>query len=264
MKHGNRTPRTLSGRKLLLVITPIAAIATSMLITASPRNSRGDDQSPRCGCCAKQVIKLTEQSQDGRVFDLAFSPRRGPLICVFALHYDVEKWDMSAQPHKVKTVTPPRPMNVSSKPIGFPHPIAFSTDGARLAVGYHRSVQIWDFDELRLLFAVPFLWHPEAVRWSPIDGSLIVGCSYNGFLNVTGPVPEKFEVLPRPEYERMKVTDPRNFEMDGGFREARRGMFSPRNGTSTAWRSIRTGRRSLPAVVRYSVAFGAGTRLRLR
>ena len=94
-----------------------------------------------------------------------------------------------------------------------PHALAFSSDGARLALGYF-GMQIWDIDQRNALFIVPLLWSPEAVRFSAMDSTLVIGCSYLGFLNFMGEPPEKIEFLRRSEYERMLVKDPKNFEAD--------------------------------------------------
>jgi WD40 repeat protein len=96
-----------------------------------------------------------------------------------------------------------------------PHPVSFSRDGSRLAMGYF-GIQIWDFDQRTLLFAVPLLWHAEAIQFTATDSDLIVACSYHGAFKISGRVPGKIEVFARGEYERMRVSDPRNFNIYDG------------------------------------------------
>jgi WD40 repeat protein len=201
------------------------AVTATILILALPARARQAGQRPSLSVQGERVIRLTEAPQNGRVYDLAFSPKRDSLICALALEQSVQAWDLSAKPHIITTLRPP-PSTKQSRghAVDSQHPLAFSGDGSRLAMGYCPGIQIWDFDQSRILFAVPFLWNPEAVRFSVTDSSLAVGCSWRGFLNVGGGIPPKVEVLPRGEYEGMRVTDPRSLEMDGDlFRRARTG-----------------------------------------
>jgi WD40 repeat protein len=97
--------------------------------------------------------------------------------------------------------------------VDIPHAIAFSSDGKRLAMGYF-GAQIWDFDRRTMLLAVPLTWNPEAIRLSATDSTLIVGCSWRGFLSAFGEIPGKIEVLRRDQYERFPVSDPKNYDLD--------------------------------------------------
>ena len=80
-------------------------------------------------------------------------------------------------------------------------------------MGYF-GVQLWDFDRRKILYAVPLFWHPESIRFSATDGTLVVACSYRGFLNVLGEPPGKIEVWRRGDYERMVVPDLNTYKMD--------------------------------------------------
>src|SRR5579883_1065199 len=118
----------------------------------------------------QEVITLAEEPQNRRVYDLAFSPRREPLVCAFALERAVQVWDVSTKPRLIATFTPPRPTNVAQDFWDDVHPLAFSNDGRRLAMGYFFAIQIWDFDRRRILYAVPVWWVPETVRFSAAAG----------------------------------------------------------------------------------------------
>ena len=194
--------------------TKVAAMASSVLVFALLAPVHAAGQAPSLTVHGQEVIRLAKKPQNERVYDLAFSPKRDSAVCAFALEQSVQVWDLSTKPRIVTTLTPLLPVNMSREHETLrPHAIAFSSDGARLAMGYF-GMQIWDFSQRKALFVVPLLWFPEAVMFSAMDSTLFVGCSYQGFLNGTGKLPEKIEVLRRSEYERMPVTDPENFESD--------------------------------------------------
>jgi WD40 repeat protein len=193
--------------------TTLAAGAASVVVFALLAPARGADE-PRLSVQGQEIIRLAEQPQNGRVYDLVFSPRRGSLVCAFALEKGVQVWELSAKPRAVSTLKPVVPINMSPDYATFgAHALAFSSDGARLALGYF-GMQVWDVDQRRALYIVPLAWFPEAVKFSAMDNTLVIGCSYQGFLNAAGRLPEKIEVLRRNEYERMSVTDPKHLVSD--------------------------------------------------
>jgi WD40 repeat protein len=210
--------QTFMGRYSVTSAAPLAAFAVAILVSALRALACAADQPLGLSVHGLEVIRIAEEQQNVRVYDLAFSPRPGLPVCAFALERAVQVWDLSAKPRVITTLTPPVPTNVSpDMAAGVPHPIAFSSDGARLAMGYF-GVQVWDFDRRRIQFAVPiFPWDPEAVRFSAADSTLIIGCSHYGFLNIHTagqPLRGKIEILSRGEYERIKVADPSSFRMD--------------------------------------------------
>ena len=138
--------------------------------------------------------------------------QRDPLVCAFALERAVQVWDLSAKPHRIATFDPPRPTNVAKDFWGDTHCLAFSSDGGRLAMGYFLSVQIWDFDRRKMQYEVPVGLKPETVRFSAIDGTLVIGCIWRGFVNIVGEFPSKIKVLKRSQYEQLTVHDPNNYE----------------------------------------------------
>jgi WD40 repeat protein len=172
-----------------------------------------------------KLVKLANGPQDGRVYDLAFSPARHSQVCAFALDRAVQLWDVSAEPHEIATLTPPLPREFNETDAApTPHPIAYSSDGSRLAVGYF-GIQIWDVGQRKLLFAIPLLWEPEAIGFFRPDDAFAVVCSWRGLYKLKHPVPGKIQVFGKGEYERMRVKDPLKFDIH-------RNLFDPgRTGT---------------------------------
>src|SRR5262249_12279676 len=127
---------------------------TWILILAELATAGGANQPPALSARSQEVIELKDISQHGRVYDLAFSPRREPLVCAFAVEQAVEVWDVLAKPRRIATLTPPRPTNVAPGYWGDTHGLAFSSDGGRLAMGYFFSFQIWDFDRRKMLYEI--------------------------------------------------------------------------------------------------------------
>jgi WD40 repeat protein len=189
---------------------------TSIVFVAGLSTVRGADQPLTSTIRGREVIRFADEPRDVRVYDLAFSPRRDPLVCAFALERAVQVWDVSAKPHRIATVNPPRPRRVAEDYWGDAHGLAFSGDGGLLAMGYFFSVQIWDFDHRRILYTVPASWDPEPVRFSVTDSTLFVGCTWRGMFTVMGPFPSKIEIWRRREYEQLIVKDPKNFESNQG------------------------------------------------
>ncbi len=170
---------------------------------------------PSLSLRSREVVRLVEQRAVGRVHDLAFSPRRGSQVCVFALQQTLQVWDMSGRPRLISTLEPPLPEGVSRIHAAItPHPISFSSDGSRLAMGYF-GIQVWDLDQRKVLFAMPLWWDPQALRLSAADDRLIVACSFRGFFNFAGggDLPGKIEIFTRRDYERMPVNDPTRFDV---------------------------------------------------
>jgi WD40 repeat protein len=171
------------------------------------------------------VITLAEHPQADRVFDIAFSPKANSSVCALALEEAVGVWDLSAKPRVVATVTPVvrhDPFQRTGRGLAR-RPLAFSSDGARLATGYDaHGVLIWDVDQCKPLFAVPLAWHPTALRFSRKDSTLIVGSCYTGFYEFDSTPPGKIDILRRGEYERVPVQDPRSLKIpsyyDGPYR----------------------------------------------
>ena len=185
---------------------------TSIVFVAGLSTARGADQPPTPSVRGREVIRLADEPRDVRVYDLAFSPRRDPLVCAFALERAVQVWDVSVKPHRIATFDPPRPTNVAGDFWGDAHGLAFSRDGGRVAMGYFFSVQIWDFDRRKILYEVPVGWEPETVRFSGTDSALVVGCIWRGFVNIFGEFPSKIKVLRTDQYKQLIVNDPRNYK----------------------------------------------------
>jgi len=99
----------------------------------------------------QEIIKLVEPPQNCRVYGLTFSPRGDSLVCAFALDQAVQVWDVTAKPRLITTLRPPAPNELLRDDAkGAPHPIAFSSDGARLAIGYYyQGFQIWDIAQCK-------------------------------------------------------------------------------------------------------------------
>jgi WD40 repeat protein len=188
------------------------------LVLAFVVSAYGADQPSSLTEPRKMTIRLVDEPKNGRVYDLAFSPRRDLTVCVFALDQSVQVWDVSAKPHRITTVSPLVSTGRRGEvPMHWPHPVAFSRDGTRLAMGYS-GMQIWDHDQNRILYGMHFLWLPEAVCFSAVDRVLVVGCAWRGGYNVVGQFPSKLLILARREYEQMRVTIPNDLDMhDGPF-----------------------------------------------
>jgi WD40 repeat protein len=195
-----------------------------------------------------EVIKLVEKPQVCRIYDLRFSPTNLSDVCAFALEQSVQVWDVSTKPRLITTLTPPVPSNMRRPGlIELPHPIAFSDDGAELAIGYF-GIQIWDVDRRKLRFAVPITYTPEDIRLSGKDRTLVVASSFEGFFNVSGiEPPGRIELIPRHEYERKLVTDMKRFETDSSLSWRKRPIFSPRETRNIYCLSIYPGGKRLVA-----------------
>jgi WD40 repeat protein len=208
------------GKNSVIDYAALIVLAAGILLSALRTPSYGADQVISLSVQSEHVIRLAQEPECGRVYDVAFSPGREPLTCAFALNKVVQVWDVSAKPRRITALTPTAPMK-AEWPIEMdkPHAIAFSTDGARLAMGYF-GVQIWDVDRRKILFAIPLLWDVEAVRFSAMDSNLIIACSWREFFNGSGEVPGMIEVFQKVDYERMPVSDPKNLrlDMDEAFR----------------------------------------------
>jgi hypothetical protein len=84
-----------------------------------------------------EVIKLLEPPQSGRVYDLAFSPRRDSLVCAFALEQAAQIWDVAAKPRLISTLTPPPPQDdLHEGLMSAARPIAFSSDSRRVVTAH--------------------------------------------------------------------------------------------------------------------------------
>jgi len=224
MKPVHRAHHTFVRRDPTTCPTALTAVTVNVLILALAAPARGADQPRTLSVHGQEVIRLAGPAANGRVYDLAFSPRPNSCVCAFALEQAVQVWDLSTKPRVITTVAPARPRDFAGRDsVTSSHPIAFSSDGAQLALGYFLGVQIWHVDQRKLLFGVPFLWSPEAVRFSPMESSLVVGCSYRGLYNIQGDIPNKIEVWPRGEYEGLALTDPKSPTVNR-FRVGRAGI----------------------------------------
>jgi len=190
------------------------AAAVNVLNVASLASAHASLQPVELSVLGQHVLDLAKDAPDGRVYDVKFSPKLGSSVCAFALDRTVQVWDLSAKPRRIATFTPPLPREfkrASTAPK--PHPVSFSSDGSRLAIGYF-GIQVWDFQEPKLLFAVPLLWNPEAIEFSPTDSALVVACSYRGLFRIPSPdVTGKIDVFPKVEYERMVVKNEAGFDI---------------------------------------------------
>ena len=201
-------------RYSVAVPTLITMVVASILNLGLPASVFGADSSLRLAVKGQEVIRLSEEPQDSRVYDVAFSPRQESLVCVFALNRAVQVWDLSARPRAITTLRPPVPRDMSWPDIvDLSRPVTFSSDGTRLAMGYF-GTQIWDLEKRKVLFAVPSNWFTGAFRFSATDDTLVVGSMYRGFLSVFGELPTKLDVLRKSEYEQMVIADPKDFVMD--------------------------------------------------
>jgi len=172
----------------------------------------GADQPNSTAVPQGQVIKLVRGTKDRRIYDLAFSPRRASIVCAFSLEQSVQVWDVSNKPQMITTLTPPQPANASRVyQYDDAHPIAFSSDGARLATGYHGGMQIWDVDQWRSLNVVRFLWRREVAQFCEGDGSLLVGCSWRGGMSALGELPSMLDLVPVESRKRPPGIDANEF-----------------------------------------------------
>jgi WD40 repeat protein len=203
-------PNALAPRAVLV------ALVFHLLEPASLAQTNGAKQPCSLRIVGQEALRLSGEAEGGRVYDLAFSPARDSTVCAIALDGDVQVWELKGRPKMVTRLTPPVPREFQKEEAEpTPHPISFSCDGSRLAVAYF-GIQIWDFDQRKLLFAVPTLWTPEAIRFTGPDNSLVVACSFHGTFKVSIHTPGKIQVLTRDVYERLPVHDPSNFEILGG------------------------------------------------
>jgi len=169
----------------------------NILSLALLAQARGADQPLSLVVDRQEIIRLTKPPQNGRIYDLAFSPRRDSVVCAFSLEQSVQVWDVSNKPQMITTVTPPQPANPSRVyQYDDAHPIAFSSDGARLATGYHGGMQIWEVDQWRSVNVVGFHWRREVAQFCESDGSLLVGCSWRGGMSALGELPSRLDVVP--------------------------------------------------------------------
>jgi hypothetical protein len=151
----------------------------------------------------ESVMKLEEKSRNGRIYDMAISPADDPCVCVFALEQVVQLWLVSSKPRMISSFVPSIPPRARrDRSAGSPHPIAFSSDGGKLAFAYFGEVQIWDVKHRTISYTIPFLWEPEVVRFSRTGADILVGCSWRGLFSIQGKVPSKLELVPKTEYER--------------------------------------------------------------
>ena len=186
------------------------------LDAASLGQTNGTEQRRSLRIVGQEALRLLGEAEKGRVYDLTFSPVRDWTVCAVALDGAVQFWEVTGKPKMVASLTPPVPREFQmpgAEPT--PHPISFSSDGSRLAVAYF-GVQMWDFAQRKLLFAVPVQWTPEAIRFTGIDNSLVVACSCHGSFTIRGYKPGMIQVLTRDMYERTPVRDPSNFEIFKG------------------------------------------------
>jgi WD40 repeat protein len=225
MKSGALTVRNSQKRQAFAV-----AFAANVAVLVSPGPAHGADQPRSLSVQDREVVRLVKPPGNGRVYDLAFSPRRGSAVCAFALEQTVQVWDLSAGHRLVETLKPPLPKEYPPEAARmFSHPIAFSSDGSRLAMAYvYSEIQIWDFDNRKILFAVkPSLWVPEAIGFSRADLSLVIGCSWRGAFSIDGRFPSMVKLVPRAEHERMPGQDSNRPEMSQEIRPRRRGGTGP-------------------------------------
>jgi WD40 repeat protein len=196
----------------------LAAVAASVLMLACLTPARGTEQQLGLSVPRREIVRLAEPPQNGRVYDLTFSPRGDSLVCAFALEQAVQVWDVTAKPRLITTLTPPAPDELLREDAkAAPHPIAFSSDGARLAIATdYRGIQIWDVAQCKPLFGVSVRWEPAVVQFSPTHGNLVVGCRYDGAYKIDGEFPSKVEVVPREAYERVRVNDSKGFDIHDG------------------------------------------------
>ncbi len=183
MKRTYRTQDVTNAWKPAQWSERAAAVAVTALALTCLAPVRGEDHQHRLSIEGPDVIKLMDEGQNSRIYDLAFSPRRNSLVCAFASEGGVRLWDLAAKP-RMLTALIHRPLNPgpTQRPIELLHPIAFSSDGCLLAIGFLRRMQIWNVDQRKLLFVVPLWWSPAAIRFSAADGSLVVGSRYRGLL----------------------------------------------------------------------------------
>jgi WD40 repeat protein len=228
MTRLDRSTRQLIGRSPVTYSATLTAVVAKVFTLALVTAARGVDQPGGLTVQSHDVITLTEQAQNGRVYDLAFSPRRGSAVCAVALERSVQLWDLSAKPRRDATLTQLRPANRTWMDADWPRPIAFSSNGERLAVGYF-GVELWDTSERKILFAVPIeLWPPAAVQFSPTDGTLIVGCCWRWLGHFALPVPGMIQVISRGDYERMPVADASSFKLSRDYNPEERPAREPR------------------------------------
>jgi WD40 repeat protein len=204
-------PKALAARLLLL------ASVFQFLLHASLGQTNGTARRDDLRIVREEPLQLLDEREvGGRVYDLTFSPVAGSTACAIALDGSVQVWELTGRPKRVSSLTPPVPREFQVPGVEpSPHPIAFSRDGSRLAAAYY-GVQIWDFEHRKLLFAVPLLWTPEAIRFTGLDSSLVVACSYDGLFTVKGDTPGMLQVFTRGMYEQRQVNGPRSFEIFKG------------------------------------------------
>jgi WD40 repeat protein len=194
----------------------LIALALHFLEPASLGQTNGTKQRCSLRIVGQEALRLSGEAEGGRVYDLAFSPVRDSTVCAIALEGAVQVWELKGNPKMVTRLTPPVPrefQKAEAEPT--PHPISFSCDGSRLAIAYF-GIQIWDFNQRKLLFAVPIRWTPEAIRFTGLDNSLVVACSWHGTYKVPSDTPGKIQIFTREVYERSQVHDPGNFEIFEG------------------------------------------------
>ncbi len=198
----------------------VVAVNTLAVIFFAPAHSA--DQPLGLSLRHRETIRLADAPQNGRVYDLAFSPRREPPVCAFALERCAQVWEVAERAHRLATFNPPRPKEaVGPDYWGYAHGLAFTSDGGRLAMGYFGMVQIWDFDRRKILYGIPATWEPKAVGFTETASSLVVGCTWEGMFTVSGDFPGKVEVRSKEEYERMPVKDPTPFAAGAFSRQPR-------------------------------------------
>jgi WD40 repeat protein len=194
---------------------PLAAIAGSILIPSCSVRTSAAGQ-PRGGAAnAGATISLANPRENCRIYDLAFYPRPSRLVCAFALDQTVQLWDLSAEPRLNASLAVPRPEG-SSRALEreYGRPVAFSSDGARLAVSrYDLGVHVWKVDERELVGRVgPYHWMPEAIQFLAADRGIAVGYSWRGFTNISGRVPSKVRILAGAEHGRRPTGDEKSVD----------------------------------------------------
>jgi WD40 repeat protein len=220
-------PNALASRAVLI------ALLFHFLEPASLGQTNESTERSRLRIVGQESLRLSGEAAGGRVHDLAFSPVRDSTVCAIAMDGAVQVWELTGKPKMVTRLTPPVPSEFQTPGAeATPHPISLSYDGSRLAVAYF-GIQIWDFGQRKLLFAVPMLWTPEAIRFTGLDNSLVVACSFHGSFKVPSDTPGKIQVFSRNMYERTRVNDPSNFEIfKGSWLERRGGTDPPEMGDS--------------------------------
>ena len=162
-----------------------AAVGAALFMPLFSTPMRAGDERLGLSVPRPEIIKLSEPPQNGRVYDLTFSPRRDSQVCAFSLEQAVQVWDVTAKPRMIakRVLQSPDltnfPRDRARRILAeTPRPIAFSSDGSRLAMGNEFSgCQIWDLVRPKCTSVATPFWVPEAIRFAARDNGLIIGCS---------------------------------------------------------------------------------------